>query len=253
MRGFPVPDPVAFTIFGIDIMWYAIMITTGMAAGVLLSCIRAQKHGITSEKLLDMVVITVPAAVIGARIYYVVFNWHSYSGDFIKMINIRGGGLAIHGGLIFGTAAVLILCRVWKIKPLEVFDLIAPGVALAQAIGRWGNYFNSEAHGGPTSLPWGVDINGVICHPTFLYESIWCLILCIVLIKIDSRRKFQGQVLLLYCILYSAERFFVEWLRTDSLMIGPFKQAQILSLAVIAVCVVFYIIKRCSVAGNDKK
>ena len=244
MRGFPVPDPVAFTVFGIDIMWYAIMITTGMIVGVVLSCRRAPLHGLDSDRLLNIVIIAVPVAVVGARLYYVVFNWSDYAGDLMKMINIRGGGLAIHGGLIFGTLTVVVLCHVWKINTLELLDLIAPGVAVAQAIGRWGNYFNSEAHGGPADLPWSVNINGVLCHPTFLYESVWCLILCFILIRVDKKRKFRGQILLMYCILYSVERFFVEGLRTDSLMIGPFRQAQVLSLSVIAAGIILYVILR---------
>ena len=105
-----------------------------------------------------------------------------------------------------------------------------------------GKLFNSEAHGGPTDLPWAITVDGQSVHPTFLYESVWCFLLFIFLIFIDNRRKFSGQTLLLYCILYSAERFFVEWLRTDSLMIGPFKQAQVLSLAVIIVCAAAYMI-----------
>ncbi len=117
-----------------------------------------------------------------------------------------------------------------------------PAIALAQSIGRWGNYFNSEAHGGPTDLPWGVFIDGQTYHPTFLYESIWCLILFFVLLYVDNHRKFEGQVLLLYGILYSCERILVEALRTDSLMIGSLKQAQVFSITVVVVCTIFYVI-----------
>lgn len=238
----PVPEPVAFTIFNIDIMWYAIFVTTGIAAGSIVSCMRSSKHDLKSDTLLNFIIIALPVSIIGARLYYVIFNWSLYTGDFFKIINIRAGGLAIHGGLIFGFISAFILCKIWKVNPLNLLDLIAPGVALAQAIGRWGNYFNSEAHGGPTNLPWAVTVNGQTYHPTFLYESIWCLLLFFFLIYIDNRRKFRGQTLLLYGILYSLERFFVEALRTDSLMIGPFKQAQVLSLAIIAICLLTYII-----------
>ena len=148
----------------------------------------------------------------------------------------------MHGGLILGLATAALLCYFWKVRPLNLMDLCAPGIALAQSIGRWGNYFNSEAHGGPTDLPWAVIINGESYHPTFLYESIWCFILFFILLYVDKHRDFEGQVVLLYGILYSLERFFVEALRTDSLMIGPFKQAQVLSLCIIIVCVIFYII-----------
>ncbi|MCU6755961.1 Prolipoprotein diacylglyceryl transferase [uncultured Eubacterium sp.] len=243
----PVPEPVAFTIFGIDIMWYAVMITSGMIIATVICCVRAPKHDLTSDQIINFVIICIPAAIIGARLYYVVFNWEFYASDIKKILNIRGGGLAIHGGLIFAFVAVCILCAVWKLRPLNVLDLAVPCIAIAQAIGRWGNYFNSEAHGGPTDLPWAITVNGQSVHPTFLYESIWCFLLFFFLIYVDNRRKFEGQTLLLYGILYSAERFFVEALRTDSLMIGPFKQAQVLSLSVIAVCIIAYLIlyRRC--------
>lgn len=238
----PVPNRVAFTIFGIDVMWYGVLIASAMILATVITYKRAPRHGLASEKILDFVLICVPAGIIGARLYYVVFDWQLYSGDFLKMLNLRLGGLAIHGGLIFGLGAAAILCAVWKIRPLNVMDLAIPSIALAQSIGRWGNYFNSEAHGGPTNLPWAVTVGGQTYHPTFLYESIWCLLLFVILIYIDNHRKFEGQVFLLYGILYSLERFFVEWLRTDSLMIGSFKQAQVLSLAVIIAFTIIYVI-----------
>jgi phosphatidylglycerol:prolipoprotein diacylglycerol transferase len=238
----PVPNPVAFSIFGVDVMWYGILISLGMVLAVLITYKRAPRHDIQPDKILDFVLICIPLGIIGARLYYVVFNWSYYAGDLMKIINIRSGGLAIHGGLLFGLGAAVILCLIWKIRPMNVLDLVIPTVALAQSIGRWGNYFNSEAHGGPTDLPWAVMIDGVPCHPTFLYESIWCMLLFIFLLWMDNRRTFEGQIFLLYGMLYSVERFFVEALRTDSLMIGPFKQAQVLSLTVIVVCAIAYMI-----------
>lgn len=250
----PVPDPVAFTIFGIDIMWYAVIITAGIIIGVVICYKRAPKHGLTGDQLLNFVIICVPVAIIGARLYYVAFNWDMYAGDILKIVNTRSGGLAIHGGLIFAFAAAFLLCLKWKKKPLEVLDLAAPSIALAQAIGRWGNYFNSEAHGGPTDLPWAITVDGQSVHPTFLYESIWCFLLFLFLIFIDNRRIFPGQTFLLYAMLYSVERFFVEWLRTDSLMIGPFKQAQVLSAAVIIACAAaYFILYRKSVRKDNEK
>ena len=140
-----------------------------------------------------------------------------------------------------GFLAAILLCRLWDIRPLNLLDLTAPAIAIAQSIGRWGNYFNQEAHGGPTDLPWAISVNGQMVHPTFLYESIWCLLLFFILVFVDSSRKFEGQTFLLYGILYSLERFFVEWLRTDSLMLGPFKQAQVLSAAVFVIFLIAYI------------
>ena len=238
----PIPEPVAFTIFNIDIMWYAIMITPGMVLAVLISCKRAPKHNLDGDTVLNFVIFCIPIAIIGARLYYVIFNWAWYAGDFMKILNIREGGLAIHGGLLFGFGTAVILCYIWKVRPLNALDLVAPAVALAQSIGRWGNYFNSEAHGGPTDLPWAVTIDGATYHPTFLYESIWCFILFWILLYVDNHRKFEGQTILLYGMLYSVERFFVEGLRTDSLMIGPFRQAQVISIVIIIICLIAYII-----------
>lgn len=238
----PIPNPVAFTVFGIEVRWYGVLIALGMVLATIITYKRAPRHGLEPDRILDFILICIPSGIIGARLYYIVFNWSMYEGDFLKMINLRLGGLAIHGGLIFGIAAAVILCAVWKIRPLNVMDLAVPGVALAQAIGRWGNYFNSEAHGGPTDLPWAVMVNGQTYHPTFLYESIWCFLLFLFLIYMDNHRRFEGQIFLLYGILYSVERFFVEALRTDSLMIGPFKQAQVLSLSVIIVFTIAYVI-----------
>lgn len=240
----PEPNPVAFTVFNIDIMWYGIMITAGIVLATLVCMKRAPGHDLSRDTILNFVIICIPAAIVGARLYYVVFNWQMYQGDLAKIVNIRLGGLAIHGGLLFGLAAAVVLCAVWKIRPLNILDLAAPCIALAQAVGRWGNYFNSEAHGGPTDLPWAVMIDGQTYHPTFLYESIWCLFLFFLLRYLDNRRKFDGQILCLYGVLYSLERFFVEGLRTDSLMIGALRQAQVISVVIAAACLVGYILLR---------
>ena len=233
------PNPIAFSIGNIDVRWYGILIAFAMCLGILISMKRSKKFNIKSDDVLDTVLWMLPMAVIGSRLYYVCFNaWNYHS--FYEVINIRSGGLAIHGGLIFAIATIDIVCRRKKIQSLDMLDLFAPVVALGQAIGRWGNFFNGEAHGGPTNLPWGIMVNGTKVHPTFLYESIWCLMLFIFLIIISNKRKFKGQIIALYGIIYSIERFAVESLRTDSLMIGPFKQAQVLSLVVIIGCIILY-------------
>ena len=234
------PDPIAFTIFGIDIRWYGILIACGMIIAVLLSCKRAPHHGFTDEDVLDIALWMLPIGVIGARVYYVLFNLDYYD-TFSSMLDIRSGGLAIHGGLIFGMITIIVICRRKKIAPLNVLDCFIPTVALAQAIGRWGNFFNGEAHGGPTDLPWAILVDGELVHPTFLYESIWCLLLFIFLSWFDkNKRTANGQTFSLYLILYSIERFFVESLRTDSLMIGPFRQAQVISVCAIILGICLY-------------
>ncbi|MCL1981752.1 MAG: prolipoprotein diacylglyceryl transferase [Clostridiales bacterium] len=237
-----IPNPVAFSIFGLNIMWYGVLIGAGILLAAVVAYSRAPKHGLQPDKLLDVLIVSLPAGIIGARVYYVAFNWGDYSGDILKMINIRLGGLAIHGGLIAGILMCIIICRARKVNLLSVLDTCAPSIALAQAIGRWGNYFNSEAHGGPTGLPWGIPVNGQMVHPTFLYESVWCLMLFFVLVFIDNRRNFDGQTIFCYGMLYSVERFFVEILRTDSLMVGMFKQAQVMSIVVFAICLAALIV-----------
>ena len=245
------PDPIAFTIFGIDIRWYGILVGIGFLLAIFISYKRAPQLGINPDHVLDFSIFMIPLSIIGARAYYVIFEWPQYAGDIKKILDIRSGGLAIHGGLIVGIIVALCVCKYHKIKPLDFMDLIFPQVALGQAIGRWGNFFNSEAHGGPTDLPWGIMVDGEKVHPTFLYESLWCLFLFFLLLHLSKKRKFPGQIALLYGMLYSLERFFVEWLRTDSLMIGPFKQAQILSLTVIIVCAILYVILSKKHANND--
>ncbi|MGI6211613.1 MAG: prolipoprotein diacylglyceryl transferase [Anaerovoracaceae bacterium] len=236
------PDPVAFHVFGVDIMWYGILIATGFLLAILICYVRAPKHGIESDRILDFAIWMIPISVVGARLYYVIFRWDLYQGDIASILDIRSGGLAIHGGLIAGILTAIVFCRRKHISFLELADLILPAVALAQSIGRWGNFFNSEAHGTPTDLPWAILVDGQYVHPTFLYESIWCFFLFWLLLFIDRRRRFPGQIACLYGILYSLERFFVEHLRTDSLMLGPFKQAQLLSATVFIVCIVLYIV-----------
>lgn len=239
------PDRVAFSIFGVDVMWYGLLIGIGFTLATFISYKRAHRHNIDPEFILDLVLFMIPSAIIGARAYYVIFSWDQYAGNLSKIFDIRGGGLAIHGGLLLCFLVAYFVCKHKKISFFNAADLVVPTIPLAQAIGRWGNFFNEEAHGGPTDLPWAQIIDGVGYHPTFLYESIWCFCLFWILSWLDkNHHKFDGQILCLYGILYSIERFFVESLRTDSLMIGPLRQAQVLSLTLIVICVVLYEILR---------
>jgi phosphatidylglycerol:prolipoprotein diacylglycerol transferase len=226
-------------------MWYGVMVTLAMIVAVAIICRRAKKHNLTSDKVIDYMIFCIPAGLIGARLYYVLFNFQEFAAEPMRIFNTRAGGLAVHGGLLLGIAVALLLCRLWNVNLLNALDLAAPGIALAQAIGRWGNYFNEEAHGGPTDLPWGTLIDGVKVHPTFLYESIWCFLLFLLLLRIDDNRGFRGQTFLLYAMLYSVERFFVEQLRTDSLMLlGIFRQAQVMSALVFVACLIAYLYLR---------
>lgn len=235
------PNPIAFTIAGIDIRWYGILIGVAFLLAIYISYLRAPRFGIVQDDILDLTIFLIPCSIIGARAYYVIFSYDNYRGNFIQMLNLRAGGLAIHGGIIAGVIVSYIVAKRKKIKFSNLADLIMPQVALAQAIGRWGNFFNSEAHGGPTNLPWAITVYGEKVHPTFLYESIWCFFIFIFLIFLSNKIKFNGQIALLYAMLYSFERFWVEGLRTDSLMIGQFRQAQVLSLVVFILALSAYI------------
>lgn len=236
------PGKVAFTVFGVEIMWYGILISLAMLLACFIVYNRAPRYKINQDDLMTAFIVCIPIGIIGARAYYIAFNWDAYAGDWMKMLNFRGGGLAIHGGLLFGLGAAAIFCSAKRISGKDLLDLVAPAIVLAQAIGRWGNFFNEEAHGATTNFPIHVLIDGQAYHAAFLYESIWCLFLFFLLSLLSHKRKFPGQIFLLYAILYSAERFFVEALRTDSLMIGMFKQAQIFSLAVFIIGIICYVI-----------
>lgn len=223
-------DRVAFTIFGIDVMWYGILMATGMILGTLIAIKEAKRVGIKEDYILDLAIIAIPAGLICARLYYVLFNWGYYSNNPSQILNFRGGGMAIHGALIGGVLAGYIFSRYKKLDFFKLADTVMIGMPLAQSIGRWGNFINQEAHGGPTNLPWGIMVNGVKVHPTFLYESIWDFGIFVFLWIFRKKKSYEGQVIVLYAILYSLGRFFIEGLRTDSLMIGPFRMAQVISL-----------------------
>ncbi|GAA0860979.1 prolipoprotein diacylglyceryl transferase [Paraclostridium tenue] len=223
-------DRVAFTIFGIDVMWYGILMATGMILGTLIAIKEAKRVGIKEDYILDLAIIAIPAGLICARLYYVLFNWGYYSNNPSQILNFRGGGMAIHGALIGGILAGYIFSRYKKLDFFKLADTVMLGMPLAQSIGRWGNFINQEAHGGPTNLPWGIMVNGVKVHPTFLYESIWDFGIFIFLWIFRKKKSYEGQIIVLYAILYSLGRFFIEGLRTDSLMIGPLRMAQVISL-----------------------
>jgi len=241
-------NPVAFNLFGLNIMWYGILIALGVIAAMIVTSYTCRINGIDFEQILDIFLYAFPAAIVGARLYYVVFQFDYYRNNLIDIFNIRQGGLAFHGGLIAALLVAFIYTKKKKISFLKVTDAVAPGIILAQSIGRWGNFFNSEAHGGPVSQSFirmfpefiqrGMYINGIYYNPTFLYESIWNLCVCIFLIFLTKRKPRSGTVIASYVGLYSLGRFFIEGLRTDSLMLGPFRIAQLVSLAGILICIV---------------
>ena len=240
-------DPIAvhnlFGIEGLNIAWYAIIVTSGIVAGILLGGFLAKKKGYTFEMLIDLMLLALPMAIIFARLYYVVFEWERYAGDFMKIIAIWEGGLAIYGGVIGALLAALIFSK-WKKVPFgDILDIGAPGLILGQAIGRWGNFVNQEAFGNVITnpsmqwFPYGVYIErlGEWHQATFFYESAWNLIVLAVLLWYWKRAKHKGNVFVMYLVMYGIGRFFIEGLRTDSLWLVPgvIRVSQLLSAVLV--------------------
>jgi len=226
-------DPVAFSIGGLDVYWYGILISTGVLLGLLLAMRQARRYGISDELPLVFLFWALPLGLLGSRLFYVIFNWSFYSQNPHLILAFRQGGLAIHGAVLTGVLVLAFYCRAKKVNFWLMGDTLAPSLILAQAIGRWGNYFNQEAYGVETDLPWAMFIAGAYRHPTFLYESIWNFLVLGALMVLSNGKHHQGEIVTKYFIFYSIGRFFIEGLRTDSLYIGPIRQAQALSLVFI--------------------
>jgi phosphatidylglycerol:prolipoprotein diacylglycerol transferase len=234
-------NPIAFSIFNFDIRWYGIFMALAMLIASIFVLKKGKSMGILEDDLLDLIIWVLPSAVIGARLYYVLFyDLNSYLSNPLEILNLRGGGLAIHGGVIGGVLAGYFVTKKKNMPFIKLADVVAPVLILGQAIGRWGNFFNGEAHGGPTDLPWGIMVDGVKVHPTFLYESIWNFLVFVFLLRLLNKKHFDSQIFSLYLILYSVARFLIEGLRTDSLMVGPFRTAQVISLLMIGLGIFIY-------------
>ncbi len=223
-------DRVAFSIFGIDIYWYAILIITGVLIGAKFAQKEFVKRGFGEDFVYDMLFVILPIAIIGARTWYVIFEWDMYKNNPIQILNFRAGGLAIHGGILFAIIGLYLYAKKKEIPLIDLLDILAPSLAFGQAIGRWGNFVNGEAHGTPTNLPWAIIVDGVKVHPTFLYESIGDFLIFLFLINYRKKNPKKGIQTSIYFIAYGILRFFVEGLRTDSLMVGPIRMAQLTSV-----------------------
>lgn len=238
---------VAFSFMGIDVYWYAILITFAIVVGFIWARFNDGKFNIKYSDVLDLSIFMIPIAIISARIYYMIFNLNYYLNNPSEIFNFRNGGLAIYGALIGAILTILVFCKKKKINIFDLMDYLAPIIPLGQAIGRWGNYINIEAYGSETNLPLKMEIleDGITkyVHPTFLYESIGNFLLFFILIKISKNRRFKGEVVYLYFIGYSFIRFFVEGLRTDSLMLGNIRVSQFLSIIIFIVLLTIYIYK----------
>lgn len=233
-------DRVAFTLFGKEIYWYGIVITLGIVIAFVHAYLRTRQEGIRVDDLLDIGIWTVLCGVVGARLYYVVFDYFERPENYKTLtdfIAIWNGGIAIYGALIFGALAILGVTLYKKINTLTVMDTVAPGVMIAQALGRWGNFFNGEAHGGVVSessplyfLRMGLVEGGQMqyFHPTFFYESLWNVVGFVLITVFYRKKKFNGQIVMAYLAWYGFGRMLIEGLRTDSLMLGPIRVSQLI-------------------------
>ncbi len=248
-------NPIMIDFGFVSIRWYSFFIFMALIIGGLLALKEAEKWNISEDFMINLAFYLIPISIIGARLYYVLFHWDYYSQHLIEIPQIWNGGLAIHGGILFGFIFILTYSKKYKVHTLRLLDIIVVSLILGQAIGRWGNFFNGEAHGPATTLAFlkglhlpqfiidGMYIDGTYYHPTFLYESLWCLIGFIVLLFVRKRKYNKvGQVTAVYLMWYSIGRIFIEGLRTDSLMFGNFKVAQIVSvlLAIIGFLLFFW-------------
>ena len=243
---FASPGPTLIELGPLTIRWYGLLIASAVLIGVTLSQYLAKRRNVDPNLLGDLAIWLVIAAIPCARLYYVLFEWEQYAQRPQDIIAIWKGGIAIHGAILGGLLAALIFARLRKVSFWLLADLVVPSLILGQAIGRWGNFFNSEAFGRPTDLPWKLYIppqqrppeliNYDYFHPTFLYESLWNLMVFAILMTLffrDLKRKPHlkvGTLVLVYMVAYSLGRFWIEGLRTDSLMIGPLRVAQVISL-----------------------
>lgn len=249
-------DPVAFNLRPLSVRWYGIIIAVGILLGYFVAQRALVKAGLHKDTLVDIIFYSALFGFIAARIYFVIFQWPYYAENPGEIIKIWHGGIAIHGGLIGGFIAGVIVCKVKNLNPFQIGDIVAPSIILAQGIGRWGNFMNHEAHGGPVSRAFleqlhlpnfiieNMYINGQYYHPTFLYESIWDVAGFIILVNIRKHLKL-GETFFLYLTWYSFGRFFIEGLRTDSLMLtSNIRVAQLVSILLILISISLIIYRR---------
>lgn len=247
-------EKVALDLGPIQIYWYSIFIFIGMLVACFLIYKEAKKRGIEEDFLVNLTFNTIIIGIIGARLYYVLFNFSYYLDNPVEIFQIWNGGLAIHGGIIAGLLFIIYYCKKHEVNLWKILDIIVVGLIIAQAIGRWGNFFNSEAYGPITTashlkslgIPQfiidGMYILGDYRQPTFFYESVWCLFGFLAMLIIRQYKYLKiGQLTSFYLIWYGIIRFIIEAMRTDSLMLGPLKMAQLVSLVFIVSGIIIFI------------
>lgn len=243
------------------ITWYGVLIAAGLLLAMFYAMKRAHEFNVTTDDLTDVLIFSLILGIIGARAYYIIFDPNRASDftSFLSMVQIWNGGLGIYGGIIVSFITAYVVCRIKKISSGAIFDLGALGFLIGQCIGRWGNFFNQEAYGGLTNLPWRMHIYDYISHnafvnvhPCFLYESIWCLIGFILLHNYSKKhRRFNGEIFLMYVMWYGFGRFFIEGLRTDSLYIGAtIKVSQLVAVASFVAALIYYLYRRTTAVVN---
>ncbi|MBM7707236.1 phosphatidylglycerol:prolipoprotein diacylglycerol transferase [Chryseomicrobium aureum] len=250
-------DPVAFQLGPLSIRWYGVIIALGIVVAFLVAQKEMVKRGFHQEYLTDLLLWAIPLAIIGARIYYVIFKWENYADNPLDAFKIWEGGIAIHGALIASFLTAYFFTRKRKDSFLKVTDIVAPSILIGQTVGRWGNFINQEAHGGevtrsfleslyiPNWIIEQMNIRGTYYHPTFLYESIWNLTGVVILIVLRKVNLLRGEMFLFYLTWYSVGRFFIEGLRTDSLyLVGDLRTAQVVSLVTIVVAIIVFVYRR---------
>lgn len=248
-------NPVITTIGNFELRWYSVLILIGVIIGYIIAKREAKKFNFNTDFLFNLFFYCLVFGIIGARLYYVIFNWNAYADNPISILYVWEGGLAIHGGLITGLITMYLYCKKYDVFLPRATDFICPSLILAQSIGRWGNFFNSEAHGPQTTLVAlqnkhipsfiidGMKINGIYYEPTFFYESLWCFLGFIIMLFIRYNKKTKiGTLTAFYLVWYGIGRFYIEGMRTDSLMLGSFKVAQIVSVIMIVVGVLWLMI-----------
>ena len=264
------------SVFDFDIAYYGIAIGIGMLLGIMIASWQAKRIGINPEHVMDVAMYGIVFGIIGARAYYVAFSWEMYKGDLKSILNLRQGGLAIYGGVIAAIITVIVFAKIKKLSAPQLFDTVGVGLVTGQAIGRWGNFFNREAFGEYTDnllamrLPIdavrksdvtelmrenivtmdGIDFIQV--HPTYLYESLWCVMVLIIMVLFTKHRKFDGEVFLVYLLGYGVGRFWIEGLRTDQLLLPGIglPVSQLLAGALVVVSLVTIVIKRVKIKNR---
>ncbi|MBD1381448.1 prolipoprotein diacylglyceryl transferase [Metabacillus arenae] len=251
-------NPIALDLGPIQIHWYGVIIGLAALLGLWLAVREGKRRGLHPDTFVDAVLIAIPIAIICARAYYVIFEWDYYSQNPGEIIKIWNGGLAIHGGLIGAILTGFIFAKVKKLSFWKLVDIAAPSIILGQAIGRWGNFINQEAYGEavtrdfleglflPDFIINQMFIDGQYYHPTFLYESLWNLVGFIILMALRRVNLKQGELFLSYVIWYSIGRFFIEGMRTDSLMLESLRIAQVMSIGLIVIALALIIYRRMS-------